>query len=325
MSVVLKNTKSFAHPVEAELAGVEEVLSAELFSSVRTVAALAGHVREAGGKRLRPMLIALCAKAGGSADPERTVKIAASAEIVHMATLVHDDVIDGSDSRRGRATANACWGNQIAILSGDYMLAKAFALLARDGDVRIMRTLSEATIAMTEGEISQIEAKGDTEALSQQYLSIIRDKTAAFMSACCRMGAILSGRCEEELSRYGMDLGMAFQITDDLLDLVGDPAVTGKPVGGDIREGKITMPVILTLERATSERAELARILHGEASPEDVEHVRRTAETCGAVAETREIAARFTASAKSALSALPPSEAVDSLHQVADFVLGRKN
>jgi octaprenyl-diphosphate synthase len=323
--------QTFLRPIEVELRQIEEVLAAELDSVVQTVAAVSNHILEAGGKRLRPSLVALSARAcRENPDSEPVVNMGACVELIHMATLMHDDVIDGAESRRGRTTANSCWGNQISVLTGDYMLAKAFSLLARDGDVRVMQAVSRATISMTEGEISQIESRGDTNALVAYYLSVIRDKTAAFMSACCRVGAILAGapsQDEEALARYGMDLGMAFQITDDLLDLVGDPAITGKPIGGDIRESKVTMPLILTLEKAKpADRAALESMIQGDGvSTADIEFARKLAEDTGAVEGTLQAAARYTSQAAEDLTLLPASEARTSLESLAHFVLHRRS
>lgn len=320
----------FLHPIETELRRVEEILASELSSAVHTVAAVSSHILEAGGKRLRPSLVALSARAcQDDFDPDGLVNVAASAELIHMATLMHDDVIDGADFRRGQVTANSFWGNQVSVLTGDYMLAKAFSLLARDGDNRIMQTLSRATIAMAEGEIGQIESRGDTQALAAHYLSVIHDKTAAFMSACCRIGAILASgsmSVEEALARYGLDLGLAFQITDDLLDLIGDPAKTGKPVGGDIREGKVTMPLILALEKANpADRAALENIIqNGCAAPEDIEFARKLVRAAGAIEGTREVAARHIRHAVESLQVLPPSDARNSLTELADYVLRRE-
>lgn len=319
----------FLLPIEGELRRVEELLRAELSSAVQTVAAASRHILDAGGKRLRPSLVLLSAHAcRGGFDCERAARIAASTELIHMATLMHDDVIDGSDSRRGRTTPNAIWGNQVSVLTGDYMLAKAFSLLAPDGDTGITQALSCATVAMAEGEISQIESRGDWSAPAERYLSIIRDKTASFMSACCRIGAILAGGYQpavEGLAQYGLNLGMAFQITDDLLDLVGDPVQTGKPVGADIREGKLTMPLILVLETAgTADRAALEQIIRGGAASEDIEFVQKLAVQTGAVGGTRETAAQYIEQAVEHLEALPASEARNCLEELARHVLQRE-
>lgn len=324
-------TPKFLLSAENELRRVEEVLSWELASNVETVRAASSHILEAGGKRLRPTLVVLSAKSWPAEyDVDRLVNIAAVTELIHMATLMHDDVIDGAERRRGRMTANTFWGNQISVLTGDYMLAKAFSILACDADAKIMQALSRATVAMTEGEISQIESRGDTRSLTAYYLSTIRDKTAAFMSACCRVGAILASAmtdAENSLAGYGLNLGLAFQITDDLLDLVGDPGQTGKPVGGDIREGKATMPVILALERSSSvEKTKIERILAGhDVTSGDVEFVRKTAEETGAIEATRETAAGYVKRAIEDVRGIPPSPARQALEDLAEYILQRRH
>ncbi len=323
-------TPPFLLPLEYELRRVEEVLSGELASSVQTLCAVSTHILEAGGKRLRPCLVILSARScSAECDVGRMVSIAAAVELIHMATLMHDDVIDGADSRRGRRTANTFWGNQVSVLTGDYMLAKAFSILARNGDMKIMQALARATVAMTEGEISQIESQGEARSLTAYYLSVIRDKTAAFMSACCRVGAVLAsarGDVEDSFAGYGLNLGLAFQITDDVLDLIGDPAQTGKPVGGDVREGKATMPVILVLERApAADRARVERILAKDhVTPADIEFVRKTAEETGAIDATRQIAARYVERAIADIRAIPPSPARQALEDLAEYILHRE-
>jgi len=318
------------NPVEVELQRVDDLLHAELSSAVKTVFAASRHILDAGGKRLRPTLVLLSARAcQRDSDADRAVAVAAGIELVHMATLMHDDVIDGAESRRGRKTASAFWGNQVSVLTGDYMLSKGTSLLAEDGDIRVIQTLARASVAMTEGEIGQIETRGDTRSLTSQYLSIIRDKTAEFVAACCRIGALIAGAeppMEDALVGYGLDFGLAFQITDDLLDLVGDPAVTGKPIGADISEGKVTLPVILALERANpSERMALEHILHNDgATPADVEFVRRLIWETGAIEGTRDAASDYVSRAVERLEILPASEYRDSLEGLARHILTRE-
>ena len=335
-----KPALDFLRPIETELRQVEELLHAELTSSVKTVFAVSRHILDAGGKRLRPSLVLLCARAcrpdlssiasaKEEGSIERAIGIAASVELIHMATLMHDDVIDGADSRRGQRTANSYWGNQISVLAGDYMLAKATSLLGADGDPELIRILSQATISMTEGEIGQIESSGDTDASMGGYIAIIRNKTAEFMSACCRMGAVIGGgspQMSEALAQYGLNLGIAFQITDDLLDLVGDPAHTGKPVGGDIHEGKVTLPMILALERVKpADREAMEAILRGaEVTPADVEFIRQKVVETKAVDETLKVACEYVGQATDALESVPQSEARAALEAVAGHVLRRK-
>jgi len=326
----ISDPASFLQPIEAELHLIEKIICESLTSSVKTVADISEHILDAGGKRLRPSLVALSASAcPGDYAMEKMVNIAAAAEIVHMATLIHDDVVDSAELRRGKPTANSHWGNQISVLTGDYMVAKAFSILSMHGNMKIMQVLSEATVAMTEGEIRQIETRGDIHAQMGSYLTVIHGKTAAFISVCCRVGAILNdcdSETEKAISQYGLNLGMAFQITDDVLDLIGEPAVTGKPVGGDIREGKITIPLILALERSNaSDRTALETILSSsEVSSTDIAFARKIAEETGALEGARNSASEFLDQAIKELSILPKTEARNSLEELAHYVLNRE-
>jgi octaprenyl-diphosphate synthase len=325
----IASSADFLEPIEAELKLVEEILSRELCSSVQTVSALTNHMLEAGGKRLRPSLVLLSARAcAKDYDVEKVVSLAAVTEMVHTATLIHDDVIDDADSRRGRPTANSKWGNQISVLSGDYVVARAFSLMAQYSQTALIEVLAKATVSMAEGEISQLEMKGDASASTEHYLSVIQDKTAAFISACCQSGALLVGgeAVRESLAQYGLNLGTAFQITDDLLDLVGNPKVTGKPIGGDVREGKVTLPLILAMQRATpSDREAIERIVSSAgATSEDLDFVRRVTIDTGAIELTRNAASEFVSQAVNCLSALPPGEAVNCLKHLAYHVLDRQ-
>ena len=332
MSISYPSAKSEWTPlrlIESELKLVEETLYATLASPVGTIDAVTRHLVGAGGKRLRPSLVILSAYASDKpVDIDTMIKLAAGVELIHMATLVHDDVIDGAEIRRGRPTANTHWGNHVSVLTGDYMLAKSFFLLSGHGDMRIMQAVAQATIAMAEGEINQIEAVHDFRTQTDQYISTIKNKTAEFMSACCRIGTILAStpnEIENALADYGLNLGIAFQITDDILDLAGDPARTGKPIGGDLREGKLTLPVIITMMRASStDRIAIEKILSdSNNSMEDVEFVLRLAQQLGAIEEASLVASDFIKTAVSSLQQLPASDARDSLEQLAHNILHR--
>lgn len=325
------NMPSFLQPIESDLYRLENILSDELISSTQTVSDASRQILQAGGKRLRPSLVILSARAcGANCDADRLINVAASTELIHMATLMHDDVIDGASTRRGRVTANSNWGNKISILTGDHMLAKAFYMLSRHADPQIMQALSEATIAMIEGEVYQMELRRDLGMSTASYFSIIKDKTAAFMSACCRIGAISASAppmLQDEVAGYGLRLGMAFQITDDLLDLIGDPEEIGKPVGGDIREGKLTLPIILTLKNAEqADRIRLQQILSDDnASHSDIEFIRKVAKDTGAIEDTRQIAAAYIGNAVAGLKSFPQTEYRGSLIELANYILHRRS
>ena len=317
-------------PIAADLELVEAALRSAVDSSVPRLIEASTNLLEAGGKRLRPSLALLWAKACGEAeDPERAISIASVAELVHMATLMHDDVIDKSDVRRGRRTANASWGNKLSVLTGDYILSKAFEILVANGDMEIMRILAGVTTGMTESEALQAVNEGSIEGWRENYWRIIKGKTADFMSSCCEVGAVLAGAQAAERKAavdYGTNLGLAFQITDDLLDLIGRPDSTGKPVGGDLKDGKVTLPILLTLESCSEEEA--ARIgeliASRKISSEDVQYVRGVAEATGAIEKTRSLASEHSALAVEVLEGFADSPAVSSLRTLAEQVIRRQ-
>ena len=308
-----------------------EGLRNEIRSDVKAAYAISGHTLSAGGKRLRPALVVLAAHAVCELFPAQTVfASAAAAELIHMASLIHDDVVDGSAERRGRPTANATFGNQISVLVGDYLLAKSIYLAAREGNIDVIRVFSNVTVGLSEGEVLQITAKGDVDTSEETYLTIIQKKTAGFIAGCCEVGAMLAGTGTAEvaaLTSYGMNCGLAFQIADDLLDYTGDPAKTGKPVCGDLREGKMTLPLILTLrDVSASERGHLLHILEEPEALTDGEiaDVRATILRHDGYARTAAAARRYVEAAQAALLALPPSAYRDSLHALADYALTRE-
>jgi octaprenyl-diphosphate synthase len=320
---------AFLDYVRSDLDAIEARMNAEIGSDVRAVRALTHHVLDAGGKRLRPAMVALAARA---IDPEmdgaRIAMAGASVEFVHMATLVHDDVVDNTPIRRGQSTANAQFGNGIAVLTGDYMLARAMRLLALDGDLRIIRTVSEITVEMSEGEVLEIGATGRADLSMEEYMEILRKKTAVFVEGCCRCGAILGNappEAEKALAAYGLRLGMAFQIADDLLDYTGDPAVTGKPRGTDLRDGRATLPFLLGLCKATA--AERARLLSAFGKPDlpdaDMDVVCNLLDRLGALAKARAAAMDHVSRAAAALSQLPDSPARQALTSLTNYVVER--
>jgi geranylgeranyl pyrophosphate synthase len=317
--------------IEGELTAVEILLMECCCSEVPTVFELSKHLVTAGGKRLRPALVILSAQAaGGCSDPARVTPIAATVELIHMASLVHDDVIDNSESRRGRITANAFWGNKVSVLSGDYMLAKAFTLLSRETNQRIMAELAEMTSRMSEIEVLQAISEGDIDMWREHYWDIIRHKTAGFLSSCCRCGAILAGaseEVEESLASYGMELGFAFQLTDDLLDIIGDPTVTGKPVGNDLRDGKFTLPLLLAMDgMEESGQVRLrAAVKQENLSSEEIQRVIELIDGTGAIEMTRDRARSCVERASLALDSLSSSPATENLKMIAEQIIDRIN
>lgn len=323
---------SFLQPVYSDLQAVENLLEQEIRSDVRAAATIAGHTLFAGGKRLRPAAVVLCARAVRGAFPASMIYAsAASVELIHMASLLHDDVVDGSEERRGRPTANAAFGNQISILVGDFLLAKSIYLAACEGNLDVIRVFSKVTVGLSEGEVLQITVQGDPRTGEEAYFEIIRKKTAGFIAGCCEIGAMLAEAREdvlEAVSEYGMKIGMAFQIADDLLDFLGDPKVTGKPRCSDLREGKMTLPLIAayrSLDERDPRRAQLARRM---ADPSALTE-REAEEVCELIEEqsgfsyARRAAERFVHEAQARLHLLPPSEYRDALSRLAQYSLGR--
>ncbi len=322
---------SFLDSVQDDLAAVETLLGEEIRSDVRAAYAISGHTLSAGGKRLRPALVTLAARAVAREFSARTVYAsAAAAELIHMASLIHDDVVDGAEERRGRPTANAAFGNQISVLVGDYLLAKSIYLASREGNMDVIRVFSKVTVGLSEGEVLQITAKGDVDTSEETYLRIIEKKTAGFIAGCCEVGAMLAGArpaALAALTSYGLNSGLAFQIADDLLDYTGDPLKTGKPLCGDLREGKMTLPLILALQDvASSERRDLLHILQEpEALTEtDIADVRDAIVRHDGDARTGIIARRYVRLAQDALCVLPPSPYRDLLHDLADYAVTRE-
>jgi octaprenyl-diphosphate synthase len=313
--------------VGADLERVEAEIRHELGSPVALIQEMGGYIAGAGGKRLRPILLLLAARLAGY-DGIRGVRLGCVVELLHTATLVHDDVVDEAPLRRGRPSANAQWGNDASVLVGDHLYAKSFAMLVHDNDRRIMETLAKATVSMTEAEVLQLELKRAGVTTESDYLRIITQKTASFMSACCRIGALL-GRLEgeqlEALTRYGLDIGIAFQISDDALDFVADQDRLGKAIGADLREGKRTLPLIAALDRAsTEERARVRRMLETRSLGADqVEDVRQLVMRHDGVDYALARAHEYASAAKADLTPFPASEERDTLSLVAEFVVDR--
>jgi len=322
---------SFLAPIREDLSAVEEILKAQIRSDVRAAYAISGHTLSAGGKRLRPALVMLSAHASLVDYPAHTIRsCAAAAELIHMASLIHDDVVDNAVERRGRPTANAAFGNQISVLVGDYLLAKSIYLAATEGTMDVIRVFSDVTVGLSEGEVLQITAKGDADTSEETYLRIIEKKTAGFISGCCRIGAMLAGAGEstlESLASFGLNCGLAFQIADDLLDYVGNPEVTGKALDGDLREGKMTLPLILALrDTSEAERREHLTVLEDpEAlSAADIQKIHDLINRHDGFRRTQVVAAKYVAEAQNALAGVPPSPFRDSLSALAEYSLVRE-
>ncbi|HYR39678.1 MAG TPA: polyprenyl synthetase family protein, partial [Methylomirabilota bacterium] len=238
--------------VGSEMRAIEEAIARQLDSPVSLIREMGDFIAGAGGKRLRPILLLMASRVAGYSGP-RAVRMGCVVELLHTATLIHDDVVDQAPLRRGRPSANARWGDDASILVGDHLYSKSFALMVEDGTAAVLETLARATVSMTEAEVLQLECKRSGSTSEADYLRIITQKTASFISACCRIGALVAGAAEQQveaLTRYGLDIGIAFQLSDDSLDFVADQGRLGKAIGADLKEGKRTLPLIATLERA---------------------------------------------------------------------------
>jgi len=313
--------------VGADLERVEAEIRRELDSPVALIQEMGGYIAGAGGKRLRPMLLLLAARLAGYVGP-RSVRLACVVEMLHTATLIHDDVVDQAPLRRGRPSANAQWGDDAAVLVGDHLYSKSFAMLVRDNDRAVMETLARATVSMTEAEVFQLELKRSGVTTEADYLRIITQKTASFISACCRIGALLGGVPAgqvDALTQYGMDIGVAFQISDDSLDFVANQDRLGKAIGADLREGKRTLPLIAMLARATPAESERVRSLlkRHALDAEEVDEIRRYVLDHEGVEYALAQAHEYARSAKAELAAFVPSEERETLALIADFVVDR--
>ena len=291
--------------VAADMRAVNELIVQRMHSPVAMIPQLAGHIVAAGGKRLRPLLTLASARMCGYAG-RRHIALAACVEFIHTATLLHDDVVDESDLRRGLASANAVWGNKASVLVGDFLLSRSFELMVEDGSLSVLSILSRASTLIAEGEVLQLTTQNDTETGETQYLEVIKAKTAQLFAAACRIGAIIAARPkveEDALETFGMNLGTAFQLTDDVLDYSAKQMALGKTVGDDFREGKITLPVILAFRRGDeAERAFWRRTLETlDQRQDDLERAVDLMEKHKALADTVERARHYGAIARDGL------------------------
>jgi octaprenyl-diphosphate synthase len=310
-----------------DLAAVEAEIRREIASPVGLIQEMGGYIAGAGGKRLRPILLLLAARLAGYRGP-RAVRLACGVELLHTATLIHDDVVDQAPLRRGQPSANAQWGDDASVLVGDHLYSKSFALLVRDNDRAIMETLARATVSMTEAEVYQLQLKRSGLTSEADYVRIITQKTASFMSACCCIGALLGGVGPVQLAaltQYGLDIGIAFQMSDDSLDFVADEQRLGKAIAADLREGKRTLPLIAMLERIGPPEADRVRALlrRRMLEPAEIEEIRRLVLKYAGVDYALQRAHAYARDAKRDLDVFAPSEERELLTLVADFVVDR--
>jgi octaprenyl-diphosphate synthase len=317
-----------AAALEGDLSEVARVIREKMQSEAAPrIPAVTAHLIEAGGKRLRPMLVLAAARLMGYSGPYH-IHLAAVVEFIHTATLLHDDVVDASEQRRGRPTANLLWDNMSSVLVGDYLFARAFQLMVEAQDLRVLAILSDAAATIAEGEVLQLVAARDLATTEEIYLKVIRGKTAALFAAATQAGAVIakaSAAEERALRDYGDALGIAFQIVDDLLDIEGTQAI-GKNRGDDLREGKLTLPVIRAIAAASEdERAFWTRsLVRGDVGDGDVDRARAIMERHGTLDGARAEARAWVARAKDALAGLPDHPLRATLADLADYVVARE-
>ena len=313
--------------VAADMERVNQTILSRAASDVSMIPEVANHLISSGGKRLRPMLTLAAAGLCGYSGTGH-IKLAASVEFMHTATLLHDDVVDESDMRRGKLAARMLWGNEASVLVGDYLLGQAFKMMVEVGSLPCLDVLSSAAAVIAEGEVMQLSAAKDTETSEDDYLAVIRAKTAALFGAASEVGALLGHRPKPEIAAcrgYGLNLGIAFQLIDDALDYGGTSAKLGKNVGDDFREGKITLPVVLSFRRGSQKQREFWRrtLERGEILEGDLETAITTLHLHRALEDTIERARHYGAMARDALELFPASPWKFALSEVVDFCVNR--
>ncbi|MFO1122677.1 MAG: polyprenyl synthetase family protein [Hyphomicrobiales bacterium] len=313
--------------VQPDMERVNEAILARAQSHVELIPEIANHLINSGGKRIRPMLTLAAARMCGYRG-DHHLKLATAVEFMHTATLLHDDVVDESDLRRGKQAARIIWGNQASVLVGDYLLGQAFKMMVETGSLESLRILSHAACVIAEGEVLQLSVSQDTSTTEDAYMQVIVAKTAALFSAAAEVGAVVAGRPREEqaaLESYGRNLGIAFQLIDDALDYAGSTEKLGKGVGDDFRERKITLPVVLSYRRGSKEeRSFWKRTLEdGNQTDDDLGYAKKLMERHGAIADTIERANHYGDIARDALAIFPDSEWKSSLLEAVEFCVSR--
>jgi octaprenyl-diphosphate synthase len=314
--------------IEEELKAIEGEMARNLFSEILMIPTVSNYLISSGGKRFRPVLLLLCARLCGYHGP-RAVPLASTIEFIHTATLLHDDVVDRAFVRRGMASANSVWGDGASVLVGDFLFTKSFSIIVQDGNLHILEVVSGATTRMAEGEVMQLVKMGNPDIAEEDYYYVVMNKTAVLIAAACQIGAILGKvpmEKEKALADYGFNLGIAFQLMDDTLDYVSEEATLGKAIMKDLNEGKITLPLIHTLQTCSrADRDHLAQvIMDANRRQADLEYLLKMVKSCGGIAYTNQRAEEFVAKAHSSLSLFPPSEEKEALLAVSDYTIRRK-
>lgn len=316
------NSLALFKDIHADLKIVEKELNKYVVAAEPLLTQASGHLLKAGGKRIRPAFALLAGKFYHY-DFEKLLPLTVALEIIHMASLVHDDVVDASMTRRGRPTVKAKWGNRVSLHTGDFLLARSLILISQYEDKRISKVLSHVSVEMCQGEIQQISASFDAGQKLRDYLFRIKRKTALLISASCQLGAVVTEAPEKlvrALTRYGYHLGMAFQITDDILDLISDEKVLGKPVGGDLRQGIITLPVIYALEHSGEKERLKELVTKQEKSEEEVKETIQFIKDSGAIEYSFRISNKYLAKAKKELDKLPDVKTKRTFAMIANYI-----
>ena len=314
--------------LSSDLEEVEKEIKKNFYSDVVLIPDVSEYLSSSGGKRIRPLLLLLSSRACGYSG-HKAIKHSCVVEFIHTATLLHDDVVDGADVRRGNPSANSKWGNEASVLVGDFLFAKSFELMSSEEDTRIMKTMSEACTLLSEGEVLQLINLYNTDITEEEYLKVVFRKTAALIAASCKLGAILSDSSNqiiESFNSYGKNIGYSFQLIDDALDYMGDENETGKKIGNDLIDGNITLPLLHLLSNIDEIRKERLKkiILESKVILEDDQSfVLKLMDEYGSVEYTRNLAKRYAENAKTSLSAIEKSENLDSLISLADFIVDR--
>jgi octaprenyl-diphosphate synthase len=315
---------AFYHNVVTdEFRAVDQLIIDNLKSEVGLVEDMGSYIVNAGGKRIRPVLVLLSALANGYSGANKHLKIAAIIEFIHTATLLHDDVVDLSELRRGRQTANTIWGNAPSVLVGDFLYSRAFQMLVELTDLRVMGVIADATNVISEGEVQQMTNAGNGELDEQTYLAVIYRKTAKLFEAAAACGAILTDGDSRAMSDYGKHLGMAFQIADDVLDLQGDVDAMGKNLGDDLAEGKMTLPIIFARDHVSSDQSQLIRNAVESKAVDKLQQITEIVSASGGLAYSLDQARVHADLAKQALQAVPDNKYKQVLLKVADFAVTR--
>jgi octaprenyl-diphosphate synthase len=315
--------------VQSDLQLVEREISIESVASVEAITTINQYLQAGGGKRLRPVLLLLISRLfGPSTDCAR--RLAAVVEMIHTATLVHDDVIDIAKSRRGRPSTNVVWGNHTSVLAGDWLYMQAFQVALRERNFHILDVLISLTQMMVEGELLQLERLHRVDLTEADYMELVDRKTASLFSACARLGAVAAGAdemAESKLSEFAWNLGMAFQLVDDILDFTSTEKILGKPAGNDLREGKVTLPMIYALQTASSEERQAVETIVTEGNYEQIPFMRilQMLERHGTIARAYGRAHAFTEKSRAIITSFPESPAQRALHAIVDLVIERSS